>query len=151
MEAKWHDAHSEFLQRLAFQRATRIGKDLSFLRSLRHRWDVVTDMHKFMKGAFQEIFGQSIFDLVIHASERPLTAPSIAQIETCRAKPVFPIVQLPESFISDFPSEIIGLLKQFVGPEPLYRPEPRVEEHVDLPGDGSFPMVTSSYPMIKVV
>jgi hypothetical protein len=149
MESQWHDPHIEFLQRLAFQRATRIGNDLSFLKSLRHRWDIVTGMHKFMEGAFQDIFGQSIFDLVIYASERPLTASSIAQIETPREKSVFPNVHLPESFISSFPSEIIGLLKQFVGES--CRPEPQVEEHADLPGDGSFPMVQTMFPMIKVV
>ena len=149
MEDKWYDPHIDFLQRLSFQRATRIGNNLSFLKSLRHRWDIVTNMHKLLDGAFLEIFGQSIFDLVINASERPLTASSIAQIETSRDKPVFPNVHLPESFISEFPSDIIGLLRQFVGES--CRPEPQVEEHADLPGDGSFPMVTTIYPMIKVV
>ena len=151
MEAKWHDAHLEFLRELAYNRATRIGNNQSFLRSLRHRWDLVTQLHAFLGDALQEIFGQSIFDMVIHASEQPLTASSIAQNEPTRVKPVFPIVQLPESFISNFPLDVIGLLKQFVGAEPLYRPDPQVELDADLPGDGSFPMVTSGYPMIKVV
>jgi len=150
MEAKWHDAHAEFLRKLAFQRAKRTGTNPEFLRSLRHRWDIVTNMHKFMGDAFQEIFGQSIFDLVINASEQPLTAPSIAQTET-RPREVIPIVHLPDSFTSDFPSDVIGLLKQFIGPGPLYRSKPRVEVDADLPGDGSFPMVTAKFPMIKVV
>ena len=151
MEAQWHDPHVEFLRKLAFQRAKRAGNNLVFLRSLRHRWDIVTEMHRFQKDAFQEIFGQSIFDLVIQASDRPLTASTIAQTKPGRVRNIVPVVCLPDFFVASFPSDIIGLLKQFIGPPPLTQSEPKLEECADLPDNGSYPMVPTVLPMIKVI
>ena len=74
MEEVWlgETAACKFMRRLKLSRAQSMGEDVAFLRSLRHEWDLVTTFHKSLGRAFDELYGKTLFDMVIESETRPL-------------------------------------------------------------------------------
>ena len=149
MEDIWLAAtpQERFFRQLKLDRCRRIHKNTSFIVELRNNWDLVSQLHQFLGETFTELYGISMFEYVIQVSEiqKSLPAYSHAVIEK----------QAPKKFRTmcvlelDLPTCINALISEFIGP-PEPKPEP-CEEELPLPGDGSYPMVQSGFPMSAVL